>query len=120
VRNLQLTNVDPEALDFVELRMTGSNNLTSLLGFRPKVRPVQWSGVNLPLGPIDLGGPPLACQLQEEYGWHVPIMTGQETVVRFANRVDFQTMDLRYSEPYYIQVRQGFCHFSYVWPHKRD
>lgn len=41
---------------------------------------------------------------QEAYGWHVPILTSHNTTLQFANRVDFQSMRLRYSQPYYVQV----------------
>lgn len=38
VRTLQLDGVNPQALDFVNLKLTGANNLTSTMSFRPKAR----------------------------------------------------------------------------------
>lgn len=38
VRTLQLDGVNPQALDFVNLKLTGANNLTSTISFRPKAR----------------------------------------------------------------------------------
>jgi hypothetical protein len=90
VRNLQLEGVDPEELDWIPAVLTGENNKSALIGFRPK----------------------------EKYGWHIPVVNKQNLTVRFRTTIDFQRLSIRYSEPYYIQADGKREWIKLVWPYK--
>ena len=78
VRRLQMENVAPNQLNWLNLAITGlgsTTNSTATLAFRPK----------------------------EIYGWAFPIVTGKQTNVQFASQIDWTQMFLRYSEPEYVR-----------------
>ena len=78
VRRLQMDNVAPSQLDWLNLAITGlgsTTNSSGTLAFRPK----------------------------EIYGWVFPIVTGKQTNLDFASNIDWTQLFLRYSEPEYVR-----------------
>lgn len=89
LRRLQIDGVKPDVLDFKDIAITNVNQNFDVVQFLPK----------------------------ERYGWAFPISEGHKYELEFDSIVDWTSLQLRYSEPDYVQsgewLHLTFPHIDY-------